>query len=251
MPDASVLAVLMGAAFAGAFVQSAVGFGFALIAAPIFLAAMQSGAAMQVLVVIHVVQSAMLVPGLWRQAPKELLNPMLAGSLVGFPIGLAVFLAIDLDTLKLAVGVVMLVFTGLVVARDASWLSRWVSSTGPPSPAAAAGVGTAAGALTSVLVMPGPPLILYVAARRLGKLESRALSLTFFAFCYVAVTLLHAVWTGMSAGTWAIAGALSPAVVVATLLGDRLACWLSEAWFRAAVLGVSFLSGAWAVWSAL
>lgn len=241
----------MAAAFAGAFVQSAVGFGFALIAAPIFLTAMQSGAAMQVLVAVHVVQSAMLVPGLWRKAPRELLNPMLLGSMAGFPLGLAIFLALDLDTLKLSVGIVMLVFTGLLVARDKSWLSRLFASSGPPHPAAAAGVGASAGALTSVLVMPGPPLILYVAARRLDKLDSRALSLTFFAFCYVAVTLLHATWTGMSSETWAIAGALSPAVVVATLLGDRLARWLSEAWFRAAVLAVSFLSGAWAVWSGL
>ena len=251
MPEATVLAILMGAAFAGAFVQSAVGFGFALIAAPIFLAAMQSGAAMQVLVAIHVVQSAILVPGLWRKAPKELLNPMLAGSLAGFPFGLAVFLAFDLETLKLAVGVVMLAFTALLVARDKSWLSRLLASSGSPHPAAAASVGASAGALTSVLVMPGPPLILYIAARRLGKVESRALSLTFFAFCYVAVTLLHAVWTGMTAQTWAIAGALSPAVLVATLLGNRLARWLSEVWFRAAVLAISFLSGAWAVWSSL
>ena len=251
MPDATVLAILMGAAFAGAFVQAAVGFGFALIAAPIFLTAMQSGTAMQVLVAIHVVQSAMLVPGLWRHAPKALLNPMLAGSILGFPLGLIVFFALDLDMLKLAVGVVLLVSTALLLARDRNWLSRWFASSGPPHPGAAAGVGASAGALTSVLVMPGPPLILYVAARNLGKLESRALSLTFFAFCYVAVTLLHAAWTGMSTQTWAIAGMLSPAVIVATLCGNVLARWLTEAWFRAAVLAVSFLSGAWAVWSAL
>lgn len=251
MPDPATLAILTGAAFAGAFVQAAVGFGFALIAAPIFLSAMQSGAAMQVLVAIHVVQSAMVVPGLWREAPKKMLNPMLAGSLAGFPLGLAIFLALDLDTLKLAVGAVMLVFTALVIARDRSWLSRFFASGGPPHPAAAASVGASAGALTSVLVMPGPPLILYVAARRLGKAESRALSLTFFAFCYVAVTLLHTVWTGMSTETWAVAGVLSPAVVVATLLGSKLGSCLSEAWFRASVLVISFLSGAWAVWSAL
>lgn len=251
MPEAPVLAILVGAAFAGAFVQSAIGFGFALIAAPIFLTAMQSGAAMQVLVAIHVVQSAMLVPGLWREAPKELLNPMLAGSLAGMPLGLAIFVALDLDMLKLAVGIVMLVFTGLLVARDKSWLSRFFISGGPPHPAAAAGVGLSAGALTSVLVMPGPPLILYVAARRLGKVESRALSLTFFAFCYVAVTLMHASWTGVAGETWALALMLSPVVIVGTLLGDRLAQWLSEAWFSTAVLAVSFLSGAWAVWSSL
>ncbi len=251
MPELSAIALLTAAAFAGAFVQAAVGFGFALIAAPIFLTAMESGAAMQVLVAIHVVQSAILVPGLWRSAPKKLLHPMLIGSLAGVPLGLAIFVALDLNALKLAVGIVMLVFTALLVARDRSWLSRLFASGGPPNRAAAAGVGASAGALTSVLVMPGPPLILYVAARRIGKEESRALSLTFFAYCYVTVTLLHAAWTGMSSETWALAGALSPVVVVGTLLGAKLARRLSEAWFQTAVLAVSFLSGAWAVWSSL
>lgn len=251
MPEPVILLVLMAAAFAGAFVQAAVGFGFALIAAPIFLTAMESGSAMQVLVAIHVVQSAMLVPGLCRSAPAKLLHPMLLGSLAGFPLGLAVFVALDLDTLKLAVGIVMLVFTALLVARDRSCLSQMFASSGPPNRAAAVGVGASAGVLTSVLVMPGPPLILYVAARRIGKEESRALSLTFFAFCYVAVTLLHATWTGMSFETWVLAAALSPVVMIGTLLGHRLARWLSEAWFRTAVLAVSLLSGVWAVWSSL
>jgi uncharacterized membrane protein YfcA len=250
MPEPHLLAALMAAAFAGAFVQAAFGFGFALLAAPLFLIVMQSGAAMQVLVALHVVQSALLVPGLWRKAPREMLMPLLAGSLAGFPLGLALFLALDLGTLKLTVGLVMLAFTALLVARDLGWLSRRRVPAAPPSRLAAAGVGVAAGSLTPIMVLPGPPLILYVAARRLDKADSRALSLTFFAFCYVVVTLLHVLWSGMSAGTWAIVGWLSPAVIAATLLGALLARSLSEARFRAGIIAVSLLSGAWLVWSA-
>ncbi len=251
MLEAPVLAALMAAAFAGAFLQSAIGFGFALVAAPVFLLVMQSAAAMQVLVAIHVVQSAMLVPGLWRKASRKLLVPMLLGSLAGIPLGLAIYLALDLDTLKLTVGIVMLLFTALLIARDAGWLKQAFSSNGPPNSSAAASVGACAGALTSVLVLPGPPLILYVAARNMDKAESRALSLTFFAFCYVVVTLTHAFGLGMSRETWALVGWLSPAVVAATVLGAIWARSLSEQRFRIGIIAVSLLSGIWLIWSAL
>lgn len=251
MLDAPMLAVLMAAGFAGAFVQSAIGFGFALIAAPVFLLVMQSGAAMQVLVAIHVVQSALLVPGLWRKAPPDLLVPMLAGSLIGMPLGLAVFLALDLAMLKLVVGLVMVIFTGLLIAREAGWLNHEIAPSAPRNLPVVASVGLFAGALTSLLVLPGPPLILYVAAHRMDKAESRALALTFFAFCYVAVTVMHAFWTGMSSTTWTLVGWLSPAVVVATLLGALLARSLSEKRFRFGIIAVSLLSGAWLVGSAL
>lgn len=251
MLETPILAALMAAAFAGAFLQAAIGFGFALIAAPVFLLVMQSAAAMQVLVAIHVVQSAMLVPGLWRKASRELLAPMLLGSLAGIPLGLAIYLALDLDTLKLAVGLVMLLFTSLLIARDAGWLKHMRSSSAPPKSSVAAGVGACAGALTSVLVLPGPPLILYVASRNMDKADSRALSLTFFAFCYVAVTLTHAFGLGMSRETWQLVGWLSPAVVAATVLGAISAHALSEQRFRLGIIAISLLSGLWLIWSAL
>ena len=251
MLEAPVLTALMAAAFAGAFLQSAIGFGFALIAAPVFLLVMQSAAAIQVLVAIHVVQSAMLVPGLWRNAPRKLLMPMLFGSLAGIPLGLAIFLALDLNTLKLTVGLAMLLFTTLLIARDAGWLKQLLSSTGPPNSFAAGSVGACAGALTSVLVMPGPPLILYAAGRNMEKVESRALLLTFFAFCYVAVTLTHAFGVGMSREAWMLVGWLSPAVVAATILGALWSRSLSERRFRIWTIAISLLSGVWLVWSAL
>ena len=193
----------------------------------------------------------MLVPGLWRKASRKLLIPMLIGSLAGIPLGLAIYLALDLDTLKLTVGVVMLLFTALLIARDAGWLKQALTSRGPPNSSAAASVGACAGALTSVLVLPGPPLILYVAARNMDKAESRALSLTFFAFCYVAVTLTHAFGLGMSRDTWALVGWLSPVVVAATVLGAIWARSLSEQRFRIGIIAVSLLSGIWLIWSAL
>lgn len=248
-PGSWVLLAL--AAFAGATVQAATGFGFALLAAPLFLVAMSSTAAMQVLVALHIVQSAMVVPRLLRNAPPRPLLALSVGSLLGFPVGLAIFLALDIDALKLAVGAMILAFTALLLARDAGWLGARIGAARlslDEAPLACAAAGFLSGLLTAVLVMPGPPLILLLVAAATAKTAARALSLTFFAFCYVTVTALHVLFGGMGAPEWRLVLLLAPAVAAGTVLGAAIADRLSEHAFKTAVYTVLASSGLLAVW---
>ena len=249
--DVGTFAIIALAVTVGAGAQAAIGFAFGLIAAPVLIVAMQSGAAIQVLVVVHLVQSAMMVPGLWRQAPRRLIWLLGAGSVIGFPLGLLVFVSLDLPTLTLVVGLSLVLFSAMFALRETGYLHmKEVQPDAVPSWVLVA-TGVATGFLTSVLVMPGPPIMILNAWMRLSKDVSRALSLTFFAFCYVMVTLLHATLGGMPASAWQIAAMLAPFVVVGTLAGKALAPHLTEAWFRLAVLVVAAVSGGYAVWSAL
>ncbi len=249
--DAETFAIMAAAATVGAGVQAAIGFAFGLIAAPVLLVAMQSGSAIQVLVVIHLVQSAMMVPGLWRRAPGGVLRLLMLGSVFGFPLGLAVFMSLDLKALTLVVGCSLIVFSGLFALRETGHmriaeiaidaLPRWSILL----------TGLATGFLTAVLVLPGPPVIVLNAWARLEKDVSRALSLTFFAFCYVMATALHATVGGMPAVAWQTAFWLAPFVVIGTIIGSRLSGRLSEGWFRLSVLVVAAASGIYAVRSTL
>jgi uncharacterized membrane protein YfcA len=85
--DLSALLLLGLGAFGGAVVQSATGFGFAIVAAPMFLFAMNSHAALQVLVVVHLVQTAMMLRGVWALVSVRLLRTLVAGALIGSPLG--------------------------------------------------------------------------------------------------------------------------------------------------------------------
>jgi len=245
-----VLTALVAATFFGSAVQAATGFGFALLAAPIYLTAMGSSAAIQVLVVVHLAQSLMLVPGLWKDAPRRLLKPLVLASLLGFPIGLGVFLLLDLTTLKLTVGAAMIGFAVLLAARELGWL-RFGGNGSVVSSATIAAAGGVAGLLTAVLVAPGPPLILLSGWMRLSKRDSRALTLTFFAFCYVMATALHATWGGMAASSWKLAALLAPVVIVGTIAGSALANRMSEGWFRLAILAIAACSGSYAIATSL
>ena len=114
---AMALAVMLGAG-----VQAAIGFAFGLIAAPVLLVVIGSGAAIQVLVVVHLVQSLMLVPRLWHLADRRILITLMLASVIGFPIGLLVFLSLDLTALTLAVGISLILFALLLAAREAGYL---------------------------------------------------------------------------------------------------------------------------------
>lgn len=260
--DAATLALLALGAIGGAVVQAATGFGFAIVAAPLFLAALNSHAALQVLVVIHLVQTVMMLPGVWRLAPAGLFKAMLAGAVVGCPIGLAAFMSLDVRSLKLIVGVLILLFTVLLIVREMGWLSQATaamrgnpmadgeaSSEAPPPLAYVA--GGFAGAMTSLLVMPGPPLMLYLAGAPLPHAQARALAISFFGVCYLFVTALNTFWAGMGEGVWLMVLALAPVVYLGTMLGQRLARRVTQGSYRIAVFVLLVLSGTGAILSAL
>ncbi|MGE0699490.1 MAG: hypothetical protein AB7O57_10375, partial [Hyphomicrobiaceae bacterium] len=102
--DAAATLALAGVTLAAAGVQAATGFGFAILAAPVFLAALGSTAAIPILVALHVVQSALVVPKVWRRVPPSLFLSLGAGALIGMPLGLAVFQTIGLRELNLGAG---------------------------------------------------------------------------------------------------------------------------------------------------
>ena len=251
--DWSTLAVLAAATFAGALVQAASGFGFAIVAAPVFLAATGATWSISLLVALHVVQSAMLAPAVWREAPPVALRRLLAGAVLGCPVGLALFLWADVRTLKIAVGVLILAVTALILARERGLAGAPARGSGATERDGGAAVVTGAfsGAMTSLLVMPGPPLMVWLMGTSLGKAPSRALSLTFFAVCYVAVTLLNAAAGQLPPRVWGMVALLAPAVVVGTLAGSRIVRHISETAFRRVVLTLLVLSGLGAIWSAL
>ena len=255
--DPGTIALLCLGALGGAIVQAATGFGFAIVAAPLFLVAMNSHAALQVLVVVHLVQTVMMLRGVWSLVPMRMLKVLVAGALVGSPLGLLVFMRLDVNALKLAVGVLILLFTTLLIAREAGWFARRASpqATGSagadavPSPLAYV-TGAISGAMTALLVMPGPPLMLYLSHAPLPHANARALAVSFFGLCYLFVTALNTFWAGMGEGVWWLALALAPVVYVGTLVGLRLSRYLTQGAFRAAVLVLLVLSGLGAILSA-
>lgn len=245
---AEALIALAAATFTGALVQAATGFGFAILAAPVFLAVLNSKSAIPLLIALHVVQSLMLAPAVLGTASRWHLNRLIAGAVPGTLAGIAIFHAVSVGSLKLMAGVVILAMLGLVLIgeRRAALGGRAAAGVRHGSVRTAI-TGAIAAAMTVLLVMPGPPLMLHFMTERQPARFMRALSLTFFGLCYVALAIYHAAAGSYSGDDLGALVRLAPAVIVGTIAGRLLLPYLPERMVRVTVLALLGLAGAGAI----
>ena len=247
--DLAQFAVLAALSVLGAMVQAATGFGFSAVVAPFFLLVLESGAAIQILAVANFALSAVLVPRVWRAAPRGLLVRLLIGSALAFPAGLALFLAADILSLKRAVGLVVMLFALILLAREFGLFAEPSGEGAGRHPAVEIGVGGVAGVMGVALAFFAPAIIFYMLLVRMDKEASRATMLTYFGVTYGLATMVHGLWGGMTGTSWVMALGLLPFVFLGTYAGHRAAPRLSDRRFRAIILVTLVVSGVYAVWT--
>jgi uncharacterized membrane protein YfcA len=148
------------------------GFGSALIFMPLAssLAAPRLVAAL--LLVIDFVAAAPLVPNAWRQADRKATAIMVAGALVGVPIGTWFLSRLDPVTTRW-------IISGFVTALLALLLSGW-RYRGKDHAAISIGVGALSGFCSGLAQTGGPPIVGYWLGRPIASNIARANILLFF-----------------------------------------------------------------------
>ncbi len=216
-----------------AAVQGAVGFAFTLLAVSFFLLILQSAEAIQVIVVLNLVICGSLGRHLWKDVHLALWRLLLAGAVVGVPVGVVAFAYGSLSAIYVAVAVVLLGFAVVL-----GWQGAPTVATGsaPYRPLSVLAIGIVAGAMTAALGMPGPVLVLYLTALGVDKETFRAVSLTLSAALYLAVILLQSATVGIPGSVWITAAALVPLAWAGAALGHAGARHINEILFRRFVL---------------
>src|SRR5271154_5975823 len=79
---------LAAVTFGAAVLQAAGGFGFAVLATPLFLLFVEPEHAVQLVIVVSSVLSIVVLPHMWRSIAPRLLLRLARGSLLGPPLGL-------------------------------------------------------------------------------------------------------------------------------------------------------------------
>lgn len=230
MPSPEEIAV-HGLLFAAALLQGVTGIGYALIAGPVLLLALNSEVALPITAALTWMLSVLLIPSAVRFIDRALLTRFVLASLAAAPLGLALLLIATPAVLKLLAGVVIggLTFAMLSGARSAA------ASPGAKGDYAA---GAVAGAMGGALSILGPPISLRMTAQRTPKSVSRGTVLAFFVLIYPAIFL------GQSSigdgGALALGEALgyAPATTAGAVAGWALAPHVSEALFRKIVVAV-------------
>ena len=197
---------------AGAALQSATGFGFSLVAAPLVFAVVEPEEAVGLLIALgSLVNVLTLVSERRRPRPALRESAVLLGFAVpGAVAGVAVLQALDPLALQIAVS------AGVVATLVARRLARdrraplWVGSP----------AGLAAGALTTSTTTAGPPLILYLLGRGLEPARMRDT----MPVCLLGLSVVGviALWVTGTSGAVPDAGLLAilvPVVVAGHLAG--------------------------------
>ncbi len=240
--------VLHLAVFAASPLQAATGIGFGLIAGPVILIVMNSGAAIQVSIMLSLLIALVLAPSLHGGADKLLLKRLLVGTVPGLPLGIAVFLLVGVDMLKLLAGLAVL-FMALIITG----VLKFSPKQDAPADGRAMdlGVGVVSGAMCSSLGMPGPVVAARMMVLEQGKDSLRATVLLMFVFSYLAAIAVQALLVGLSNEGLILSATLVPATLAGVFCGKLAVGWITELAFKriisvmlvATALSLLFVSG--------
>jgi uncharacterized protein len=215
---------LAATTFVAALLYTVSGFGFAVLAAPLYLLFVDPPRAIQLIIIISTALSLTVLSRLRRAIAWDLLARLAIGVLAGLPVGLVAFRYADPLLVRLGVGATILSFALLMAVRR--WRRGQSSSLLALSPGRDFTAGVASGIATALVGMAGPPALIYLLLAGAGAQTVRATLLGFFALAYGATLISHAVTIGIPGPTWVTAGALIPFALLGGFagrpIGDRL-----------------------------
>lgn len=228
------LVVVAVAVFGAAVVNVLAGFGFALLAMPVMTTAMPVERALVVALLLGTLTTWWQTIALRRDIDRPLATRLTLAAFAGMPFGLVVLNVVDDRSLKVVLGVSVLLATALLVRR------LGLSHTGP---ALDWSMGFLSGVLNTSLGTNGPPLVFGLQARQVEPDRFRATIATVFALSNVFAIALFVLdgkitGEGLSAATVAF-----PALLLGLWLGRRWRGHVVGERFRWLVLGLLLAVG--------
>jgi uncharacterized membrane protein YfcA len=223
----AIFIVLAATTFGSALLYATSGFGFAVLAAPLFLLFLDPPRAIQIVIIISTVLSIVVLRGLLPAIAPWLLLRLAFGSLVGLPLGLVAFRYADPTLVRAAAGAMILGFAILMAVsrrRKGEPGKHWTAFAMSPGLDVAA--GAVSGIASALVGQPGPPVLIYLLLAGAEARTVRATLLAFFALAYGVTLASHVATIGIPVPTWLAAGILIPFAFVGGLagrpIGDRL-----------------------------
>ena len=244
MLTATALVVLAGA-FAGGFVSGLAGFGTGLVALGIWLHVVAPAPAATLVVICSVVAQVQTIPAIWHAIDRARVGPMLAAGLVGVPVGTRLLVHLDPGVFRLAMGVLLLTFSGFMLLGRVRTRVAWGGRV------ADGAVGLAGGILGGLAGLSGPLPTMWATLRGWGKDERRGVFQAFNLAVLSAAFLSHAVSGMLTAELGRLTLVALPGTLTGAWLGARAYRRLSDKRFHEVVLGLLGVSGLTLIWASL
>ncbi|MBS4218591.1 sulfite exporter TauE/SafE family protein [Bacillus sp. FJAT-49711] len=202
--------------------QTSTGFGFSILATPFLLLIFDAREAIQINLILSLVISCALIYKIRKDIDFEALKRLVIGSVIGLPLGMVIFLLLDMNKLRLAISIIILLLTLLLIFNVRIRQTKGRDLT----------AGSLSGLLTTSIGMPGPPLLLYFSGINSKKEKLRATTLAFYLFIYFFSLLIQATFAGTNKTIWISSGYALPFVVGGLYLGQLLFAKINQHVFR-------------------
>lgn len=218
-------------AFLASVCQSVTGFGFALVMVPLITVVWAVKPGIAATVLLSLFGNLMLL----REVRGHVSVPRVGGLLAGFAIGLVpgvlIFENVDADTLRIGVGVIVLIAT-IAIYRSPE-IDRGHDGLGLRMLS-----GAISGAIGSSTSLGGPPVVLYLVGRVREIDAFRATTLAYFVPSSVFIIASYAIVGQVTHDVLLMVAAAVPAVLIGNPVGGWLRSHLDAERFRVVVLAV-------------
>lgn len=217
-----------------ALVHSVSGFGFALMSVPLMAMAIDLRVAVVVSTLVGTVNTFWQAWQLRQQRDRILTRRFIVASCLGAPFGLAAFIWIPQDILKIVLGIAVL-FGVAVLGKGIDMRSthHWFDWL----------MGVLSGVLLMATSTNGPPLVFTLQARRISPETFRATLNAVFAITGMISTILFATSGKVSREVMNISAIAIPVMVLGVYVGIKLRRLIAPEKFRVLVLVLLTASG--------
>lgn len=232
--DVTLLAAMVIVGISGG-IFGMTGFGFALVSAPPLLLIYEPETVVALTIGASLLTSFVVVFSGRQALDSRLVLTMLPGAFVGLLLGAVILEFVDATILKIAAGSLVAAYSILLLRGfQPSGMESWFATTI---------ASTASGTLATSTGLSGPPVVILFNARGLEKDVFRITIAAYF--IVIAVIGFAILLLGGSIGETEIvtSALLTPAALIGTLIGSRIARRLTADGFRTLTLALLLLTG--------
>ncbi|MFC0272940.1 sulfite exporter TauE/SafE family protein [Metabacillus herbersteinensis] len=202
--------------------QTSTGFGFSILATPFLLLIFKPTEAIQINIILSLVISCALITKVRKDIDFGILKRFMLGSVAGLPLGIMIFLLVDLTKLKVGISLTILALTIMLMLKFHINQSKSKDMV----------VGGLSGSLTSSIGMPGPPLLLYFSGTDTPKEKLRGTTLAFYLYIYFMSLIIQIIFAGTTKTIWISSGVALPLVFLGLYVGQLLFKRINQNLFR-------------------
>lgn len=225
--------VLIFVVLVASTLQAGTGFGFAIMSIPFFVLIFPPHDAIVLNIILSIVMTIIMTYKTRNELDKELLKRLIKGSFLGILPGLIIFVFLDVQLLKISVGILILISTVLLMAKVNVKQSNVKEHI----------TGALSGFLTSSMGMSGPPLMIYFSGAKIDKAILRSTTMAYFVFVYTVSLLLQLFTHSISKNIWLSTLWSFPFIILGIILGEKLFKRLDQELFFRVIYWLLLLTG--------